>query len=478
MGFTFIDSDKAPVADSQSQERKNYRVGAIQTFKQAAIQAKIREFPLDVQNIFNLSYDNMMLVHEAFNSTTAKMQVGWKGSEINDFANMMMHKLFNPGEDMQSRSVSTVFMMMIHEFIFEKQFFKGIRAGTIAKILQGATLGLFAKWSAAVYKSQNKADILKLLAKNAAGDVINKVASAKSLSQAMSAMNALRATASKQYAQLKGNASSPLKEMNICYACYALLLYTGAVNLYFCEQTYPTAKDNQPQLAGLKALLDLYQSLLFDSLFLGKDLREVQLHPNNLILNSQVNLQSIPAENETVKLAFSTLQYYNNPTELNQQNMRVCYEKSTKGSAGNILSYNDLVPARAILSSLTAQAGNSSGANAKSFLSQLSSNISNPESCLKVINEQISKITSGSESPQKAKDQSFVDLVFKAADSFKNGTLDPAAAINQSPTDLINSVKDAAQKASSGIFGKAANATTQQSPTVLNQSVQYVNLEK
>ena len=124
MGFTFIDSDKAPVADSQSQERKNYRVGAIQTFKQAAIQAKIREFPLDVQNIFNLSYDNMMLVHEAFNSTTAKMQVGWKGSEINDFANMMMHKLFNPGEDMQSRSVSTVFMMMIHEFIFEKQFFK------------------------------------------------------------------------------------------------------------------------------------------------------------------------------------------------------------------------------------------------------------------------------------------------------------------------------------------------------------------
>ena len=59
-----------------------------------------------------------------------------------------------------------------------------------------------------------------------------------------------------------------------------------------------------------------------------------------------------------------------------------------------------------------------------------------------------------------------------------NGTLDPAAAINQSPTDLINSVKDAAQKASSGIFGKAANATTQQSPTALNQNVQYVNLEK
>ncbi|KFJ70839.1 hypothetical protein [Francisella tularensis] len=477
MSFMFIDTDKAPVADSQSENRKNYRLGAIQVFKQSAIQAKIRDFPLDVKNIFNVSYENMTLVHKAFNSTTAKIQVGYKGSEINEFANMMMYKLFNPGDDIKSRSVSTAFIMMIHEFVFEKQFFRGTREGTIATILQGATLGLFAKWLAAVYKSNNKKEILKLLAKNAAGDIIDKIASVKSLSQAIKVVNDLRTTISDSYEKIKQNASSALSEMNICYACYALLLYTGAVHLYFCEQTYPTSKNNQPQLIGLKALLDLYQSLLFDTLFSGKDLREVQLYPNNIIVNSQVNLQSIPNENEMVKLAFATLQYYNNPTDLNQQNMLVCYERFTEGSVSfsNRLSYNDLVPTKAIINSLTQQAGNLYNSRIESFLSDLNTKVSDPESCLKFINEKMSEITEKQESIREMKDPNYVDLVFKAADCFKNGTIDTKNILDQTSDDLINKSKNSIEKKINSVRKEVGSKI--QSVTGLNKTVHYVNLE-
>ena len=451
MVLKLVDFEKAPVADSQKEERQQYRLSAIQVLNQAALQAKSRDLPYDIQNIFSITFENMKLVHEAFNSTTAKMKVAYKSSEINQFADMIMSKIFSIDSSFESRSMNTAFMMMLHEFIFEKQFFRGVRAGTIAEIFQVATLGVFGKWIASVYSSSNKSELLRTIKENQIlVEILGNFSSIKSLPQAIKALKGISSTI-KSIKSIKDKGTSILSEMNVCYSCYALILYTGAVHLYLSEEMYPTSKDNAPNLAGLKILINVYQSLFVDILFSDKDLRATQLSPQGIISNSQVNLQAISDQDRELKFAFATLQYYNNPSKLNEQNMLVCYDKATKSSIRRkILPYTDLVDSKKIIDTIAKKSKGIKvpSSHINSFVSDISTMKNDPEKCLDYINSKMSEITEKRESLKDLKNSEYADLVFKAADYFKNGSADSKA-------ELVKSVKDiATEKAKSAIENK------------------------